>query len=185
MTRGRARASDVAGVPAAVLVGGIALLVVLVSMPRFRAHAVAANRADARVALDILADVVFTRAWTDGAAAPEDPAEPEDLADVVAAVEMLRHRFPDARRAPDTGQLVHHGYRIDTGYLRDGVVRRPALVAWPDAYGRSGDAAFAITAEGALWGHPNGGRWSAGTHELVEADVSGGSWTLLRASRDD
>lgn len=93
--------------------------------------------------------------------------------------DALSHRFPDARPAPDTGQLLHHGYRIDTGYLVEGFLRHPALVAWPNRYGRSGDVAYVLTADGRLHGHPNGGLWSAGTAGLMDADLSDEGWVLL------
>jgi len=166
------------GVPASILIGTIALLVILVSLPRFRAHALDANRADARLALSVLGTVVFDPEWTG-----EAPGV-RGLLGVIESTPPLAHRFPDARPATDRGQLLHHGYRFDTGLVLDGVKERPALVAWPDEYGKSGDVAYALAADGRLWGHLNGGLWTAGDRGLVVADLSDEGWVLLRAARE-
>ncbi|MEM1449635.1 MAG: hypothetical protein AAF957_04745 [Planctomycetota bacterium] len=168
------------GVPASILIGTIAVLVVLVSMPRFRAHAIHANRKDARIALDLLGAAVF---------APEaDERVAQTLPQVIAASASLRHRFPDARpvaAATTAGvQLLHHGYRIDTGYVIAGVERRTALVAWPDRFGVTGDVAYALTGDGAMWGHANGGLWSAGEQELATADLADEGWVPIRGPRE-
>ena len=42
------------GVPAVLLVGAIAVLVIVVSMPRFRAHVLDANRVDAEQTIELL-----------------------------------------------------------------------------------------------------------------------------------
>ncbi len=168
------------GVPASILIGTIAVLVILVSLPRFRAHALDANRADARVALNVLGTVVFDPEWT--GEAPGTGAR--GLLGVIESTPPLAHRFPDARRAADSGQLLHHGYRFDTGMVLDGMRERPVLVAWPDEYGKSGDVAYALAADGRLWGHLNGGLWTAGDRGLVVADLSDEGWVLLRAARE-
>jgi hypothetical protein len=169
------------GVPASILIGTIAVLVILVSLPRFRAHALEANRTDARVALNVLGTVVFDPSWTGESGA--DGAR--GLLRVIESTPPLAHRFPDARAAAESGQLVHHGYRFDTGMVRTGVTERPALVAWPDEYGKSGDVAYALASDGRLWGHLNGGLWTAGDRGLVVADLSDEGWVLLRTARGD
>ncbi len=194
--------TEARGIPAALLIGSIALLVVLVSLPRFRAHVLDGNRADARVALRILGTAVFEPnplgrldrtsedAHLRGLSPREDRREARtnaqprsdealSLYDVVRLSDWLHHRFPDARPLAGPTGLLHHGYRIDTGYVLDGPLRRPALVAWPDVFGRSGDAAFARTAEGSVFRHPNGGLWSGAGRDLTLVDLSDESWQAL------
>jgi len=163
------------------LVSAIALLVVLVSLPRFQAHAVDANQSDARITLDVLGAVVFDPELEDGLAALEGP---DALLRLVAAVPALSHRFPDARAADGSGQLVHHGYRVDTGFVLDGLESWPALVTWPEEFGVSGGAAFALTRDGRIFGHPNRGLWSAGESPLRTADLSDEGWVIVRGPLD-
>lgn len=171
-------ASDTQGVPAAVLVGAIALLVVLVSLPRFRAHVLRANQDDARLTLDLMGQTVFAEGWLDGFA---PGAAPDELYDVVLSEERLVHRFQDARRVEGAPHMLHHGYLIDTGHVVTGApLSRPALVAWPETYGRSGDVAFARTQDGALYAHRNGGLWSGTSHPLLHADLSDEGWQIIR-----
>ena len=170
------KAGEAEGVPAALIVGAIALLVVLVSLPRFRAHVLRANRIDAPVTLDILGAYVFSEEWQ--RARTEDGA-PDSLFAVIESEERLRHRFPDARRfeGPDGETiLLHHGYLFGTGILIDGALRHPALVAWPSEYGRTGDAAFVKTGSGRTYGHDNRGLWSGSGNPLIEADLSDEGW---------
>lgn len=173
-------ATDTEGVPAALIVGAIALLVVLVSLPRFRAHVLRANRLDATTTLDVLGAVIFADEWQ---SAIEPGAAPLHLPGVIEADERLSHRFPDARRALAADgrvELLHHGYLFDTGHVMDGAFRRPALVAWPAEFGKSGDAAYARTRDGAVWGHQNGGLWSGTADALMDADLSDEGWRRLR-----
>lgn len=165
------------GVPAAVLVGAIALLVVLVSLPRFRAHVLRANQEDARLTLDLLGQTVFAEGWLDGF----DPGKaPEELFDVVLSEDRLLHRFQDARRVEGAPQMLHHGYLVDTGNVLAGGLRRPALVTWPSTYGKSGDTAFARTRDGSMYAHRNGGLWTGPAHPLIHADLSDEGWKLVR-----
>ena len=68
------------GVPGALIVGTIAILVVLVSLPRFRAHVLDANRDDARLALGLLSERIFAPDWQAGMAGG---AAPDDLHEVI------------------------------------------------------------------------------------------------------
>lgn len=167
--------AEVRGLPSGVLIGAIALLVVLVSLPRFRAHVLSSNREDAQLALVILAPVVFEQQWPEKLRVTDDAP---DLSHVVDLTPALAHRFPDARSLEASSGLLHHGYRIDTGFVHDGPLHRPALVAWPDDYGRSGDAAYAITADGTVYAHPNGGLWSGSGRTLALVDLSDESWVV-------
>ena len=165
------------GVPAGLLIAAIALLVVLVSLPRFHAHAMDANRADARITLDVLGAAAFKGDLSSSLSLAEGPGA---LSRLVGETPTLTHRFPDARVAEDTGQFLHHGYRVDTGFVLDGLESWPALVTWPDRFTDTGDAAFALTRDGRMFGHPNRGLWSGGGSGLRTVDLSDESWVLLR-----
>ena len=174
--------SSMRGVPAGLLVGAIALLVILVSLPRFHAHALDANRADARITLDVLGSEAFSSDLPGELGLADGPGA---LIQLVAATPSLDHRFQDARPSEDAGQFLHHGYRVDTGFVLEGIQSWPALVTWPDTYTESGDAAFALTRDGRLFGHTNGGLWSGGESALRTVDLSDEGWTLLRPARAD
>ncbi|MEE2941730.1 MAG: hypothetical protein VX460_15185, partial [Planctomycetota bacterium] len=172
------------GVPGALIVGTIAILVVLVSLPRFRAHALEANRQDARLALGLLSDRIFAPEWQ---AELSEVSAPGDLHEVIRRDAKLDHRFPDARRveapANPRAALLHHGYLFDTGHVVVDGVRAPALVAWPEVYGRSGDMAYARTGDGALYGHGNEGLWSGLGGALMDADLADEGWLQLSPPR--
>jgi hypothetical protein len=170
------------GVPSGLLIGAIALLVVLVSLPRFHAHAMDANRADARITLDVLGAMAFSE---EHAADLVPQSGPEALTRLLRETPALTHRFPDARVSEDTGQFLHHGYRVDTGFVLDGIESWPALVSWPDRFTDTGDAAFALTADGRMYGHPNRGLWSGGQSALRSVDLSDEGWKLLRPARPE
>lgn len=179
-TRVNAKTGEAEGVPAALIVGAIALLVVLVSLPRFRAHVLRANRADATNTLNRLGAYVFAEKWQ-AALVPEKT--PQNLFALIEFEPRLTHRFPDARRAQaDSGgvQLLHHGYLFDTGQVMDGSFSVPALVAWPAEFGRTGDAAYARTKEGAVYAHRNGGLWSGVNDGLFHADLTDEGWRRVR-----
>ena len=167
------------GVPPMVLVGVIALLVVLVSLPRFRAHVVRANRADAPIVLGLLAaEVNGTRAGA------ENGAPPETLHRMVLDTRSLRHRLRDARAlATDAQVLDHHGYLFATGRVQVGVSSSPALVAWPTRFGETGDWAYAIDRTGNIHVHPNGGLWSGSERPLMDVDLGDEAWVLSTRKR--
>ena len=177
------------GVPGELIVTTIAILVVLVSLPRFRAHVLDANRDDARLALGLLSERIFAPAWQ---ANLEGRPAPEDLHGVIVGDAKLDHRFPDARplRAPGGlhDVLLHHGYLFDTGHVVVDGTRVPALVAWPEVFGRSGDMAYARTGDGSLFAHGNEGLWSGVTGALIDADLADEGWRRVsppRGSPDD
>ncbi|MGK0482877.1 MAG: hypothetical protein ACJAQ3_002859 [Planctomycetota bacterium] len=199
------------GIPAALLVSAIAVLVVVVSMPRFRAHVLDANRKDAKLTIGLLGGAVFRNSLPRGLPMPLEskPASPDEISsslrasgakepglyELVLNVKRLDHRFPDARTTETAGELLHHGYRFATGYVHRNLTEELALVAWPDAYGKSGDIAFATTKDGSIYGHPNRGLWSGserasavqdpaellpgGTQALFHVDLSDESWVRV------
>ena len=141
-----------------------------------------ANRTDARITLDVLGAVAFSDEL-----APDlvPQSGPEALTRLLRQTPALTHRFPDARVSEDTGQFLHHGYRVDTGFVLDGIESWPALVSWPDRFTDTGDAAFALTADGRMYGHPNRGLWSGGRSALRNVDLSDEGWTLLRPAHPE
>ncbi|MEL6429121.1 MAG: hypothetical protein AAFU73_03210 [Planctomycetota bacterium] len=161
-------------IPGAVIVAVIAVLVVVVSMPRFRDHVVRTNRADAPTALRLLGASAFDDSWANGL---EADALPRTVHELVLSIDALRHRFRDGRPVQGSTTFEHHGYLFDTGNVLDGPRSRPALVAWPVEFGRTGDAAFAFTAEGSVWVHRNGGLWTGVESPLVDVAISDEGWT--------
>lgn len=144
------------GVSAAYLLLALGLLVFVVSMPRFRAHVVEENTADAGTSLLLVGEVAFERGEGDLIALLREEAS-------------LRHRMRDARPALVSGRLTHHGYFLDDALLVDGT---RAFGAWPIDYGRSGRDAWLVTPSGELWRHPNGGRWTGEARPLALVDPS-------------
>ena len=193
------------GVPAALLVSAIAVLVVVVSMPRFRAHVLEANREDAELTIGLLGGAVFRRTLptstpmstqrTSPGASELNRVSAEGLFGLVEGVERLRHRFRDARRTDTPGELLHHGYRFATGYVLTGLREEDALVAWPNTYGKSGDLAFATISDGSIYAHPNHGLWSGADPSTPPPNVAasqesiqlapGGSQGLLNVDLSD
>lgn len=173
------------GVPGALIVATIAILVVMVSLPRFRAHVLDANRDDARLALGLLSERIFAPEWQAGL---EGSLAPEDLHGVISSDARLNHRFPDARSLEVQGGLhdvlLHHGYLFDTGHVVVNGTRVPALVAWPEIYGRSGDMAYARTGDGALYAHGNEGLWSGVAGALMDADLADEGWQQVSPARE-
>jgi hypothetical protein len=117
-------------VDAAVL-GLIALVVLLVSLPRLRRFALRENEADAIRALRILA--------LDGVA-HADVLAGGNLGALLAASPEHRVRLEDVEVLSD-GRLRCHGYLFAVALVETG---RPILLAWPWEHGSTGLAAFAI-----------------------------------------
>lgn len=163
-------------IPGAVIVAMIALLVIVVSLPRFRAHVVQSNRDDVPRTLSLLGGTVFQEGWQERF--PEGDA-PETLYGVVRGLEPLAHRFRDASPVEGSTELRHHGYLFDTGRLFGGDGARTALVAWPVDYGRTGDRAFALTSDGQLFVHRNAGLWNGVARPLVDVALSDEGWRRL------
>jgi hypothetical protein len=117
-------------VDAAVL-GLVALVVLLVSLPRLREFALRENELDAIRALRVLSEDAVEHA---------DVLAAGDLGALLAASSDHRVRLEDVEVLPG-GRLRCHGY-LFAAALADGA--RPVLVAWPWEHGSTGIAAFAI-----------------------------------------
>lgn len=144
-----------------VLLWGVALVVVLVSLPLLRSVAIKENEMDAVRALNLLGREVFaaeTTIKTFGALL--DPEAP------------LGRRLPDTRLVDDGRLMFHHGYLFEIVTLEAG---EHQLRAWPLAHGETGLGAFRCAGPGEVLGHPNStARWS-GVNATPMEDLSGAS----------
>jgi len=126
----------------------IAIVVVLVSLPRLRRFALRENETDAIAMLRILAaDALENR----------EALVAGGLSALLASSTAHRIRLEDVEVLED-GRLRRHGYVFESA--RD-VEGRAVLLAWPWEHGRTGIAAFAVEPGGPVFGLPNGdGRFS-------------------------
>jgi hypothetical protein len=147
-------------------IGAIALVVVLVSIPRLRAFAVRANELDAVHMLRSLS----------AHPAPAGRASAEwDLAAIVGSDAALKRRLEDLE-CLDDGRLRRHGYLFDMTLLRPG---EPMLRAWPWQQGQTGCSAFVWTPQRGLLGVSNtDGRFSGPDHPPEAGDV-GADWLRI------
>jgi hypothetical protein len=130
------------------VLGLIALVVVLVSLPRLRHFALRENETDAIRAL---------RLFSEDALAHPDALAKWNLADLLSASSVHRARLEDVEVLED-GRLRCHGYLFAAALGSSG---RPWILAWPWEHGRTGLAAFAIEPGGDLLGSLNeDGRFS-------------------------
>jgi len=120
----------------------IALVVLLVSLPRLRHFALRENETDAIRMLRLLAADTLTNREFLGAG---------DLSSLLAANPDHRVRLEDVE-VLDDGRLRRHGYVFDS--VRDADGRR-ILLAWPWDHGSTGLAVFAIEPGGPVLGLPN------------------------------
>ena len=120
----------------------IAVVVVLVSLPRLRRFALRENESDAIRMLRILA--------TDAIAHP-DVLETGDLPTLLAACTDQRVRLEDVEVLGD-GRLRRHGYVFEA--VRD-VDGRTVLLAWPWEQGRTGLGVFGVEPGGPVVGMAN------------------------------
>ena len=167
------------GSPARILLGALALVVVLVTLPLLRSLALRSNEMDALRALDLMGREVF---------AAESP--------VTAVGELFGQDRPMSARLPDTrllegGRLIfHHGYLFELVPTTDG---GQVLRAWPLSHGETGLGAFTSSGPGQLLGHPNQAALWSGTgaappvtsHAGADDGPAAAGWRpmLLSASR--
>jgi hypothetical protein len=146
--------------------GAIAVVVVLVSIPRLRSFVVRANEMDAMHML---------RSLSAQPAPTGHEAMGDDLAQMVLRDSGLRRRLEDLE-CLDDGRLRRHGYLFDMTMLRPG---EPMLRAWPWNQGQTGRGAFVWTPQRGLLGTANvDGRFSGPDHPPQPSDV-GASWLRI------
>ncbi len=129
------------------LLWGVALVVVLVSLPLLQSVALKENELDALRALHLLGNEVF---------AAETPVD--DFSALLGPGSELARRLPDTRLVGDGRVMFHHGYLFEIVPTVEGSRQ---LCAWPMAHGKSGIGACCFDASGEVLGHPNGrAQWS-------------------------
>lgn len=154
-------------VDAAVL-GLVAVVVLLVSLPRLRDFALRENELDAIRALRLLSE---------DAAAHADALAAGDLGALLAASSDHRVRLEDVEVLPG-GRLRCHGYLFAAALASGG---RPVLVAWPWEHGSTGLAAFAIEPGGEPLGLRNDdGAYSGPDGPLPPSPAISGEWIPIR-----
>jgi hypothetical protein len=130
-----------------VLLWGVALVVVVVSLPLLKAVAIKENELDALRALRLLGPEVF---------AAEGPAP--NFNQILHSDSTLGRRLPDTRLMDEGRVMFHHGYLFEIVPLENG---ERLLRAWPLVHGQSGLGAFWCDDSGAVLGHPNdAAEWS-------------------------
>jgi hypothetical protein len=120
----------------------IAIVVVLVSLPRLRRFALRENETDAIRMLRILSAEAL---------ANPDALEAGDLSNLLAACTVQRVRLEDVEVLGE-GRLRRHGYVFEA--VRD-PGGRLVLLAWPWEQGRTGLGVFGAEPGGPLVGMPN------------------------------
>jgi len=152
---GRMRAAD------ALTLAAVALVVLLVSLPRLRDLALRENESDA---------LWLTRRLSELASAPD----PHSVQELLAAAPDLLRQIDDAQYLEGGRLLRRHGYAfevLETPGAEDGSM---AVRAWPWRAGRTGGSAFVWTASGGLVSSANrAGRWSGERAPPAEARPAG------------
>jgi hypothetical protein len=167
---GRRSVRGALSVSGVLTLSAVALVVVLVSLPRLRGFALRENESDAASMLALLGESWRARAET--AAGP-------DLAALLRADRDLARRLEDCRPV-GAGRLLRHGYLFDAVEPEPG---RWALRGWPWHAGQTGRAAFVWSAEAGLCGHPNDGARYGGPDAPPPHDPSGPGWRPLGRER--
>jgi hypothetical protein len=154
-------------VDAAVL-GLVALVVFLVSLPRLREFALRENELDALHALRVLSEDALAR---------PDALATGDLGALLAASPDHRVRLEDVE-VLEGGRLRCHGYLFAAAIAEAG---RPVLVAWPWEHGSTGLAAFAIEPGGETLGLRNeAGVYSGPDAPLPPTPGASPEWIPIR-----
>lgn len=160
---GRMRAVD------ALTLAAVALVVLLVSLPRLRDLALRENESDA--------------AWLTGRLA--ELCVEHDALELEALVErapLLDRQLEDVEYLEGGRVLRRHGYLFEVLALEGGAADAAtrAVRAWPWEAGRTGRVALLWTPDGGLLGHPNeDGRWS-GEHPPRPEDAARAGWRRVR-----
>jgi hypothetical protein len=146
----------------ALTLAAVALVVLLVSLPRLRDLALRENEADAAWLARRLAEL-----------STEDA--PATLGELFVEEGSLRRLAEDAELLEEGRLLRRHGYLFELL-----PPPRRAVRAWPWEAGRTGRVALVWTPALGLVGHPNAdGRWSGERPPAPEAAVDGG-WRRVR-----
>lgn len=161
----------------------VALVVVIVSLPRLRDFAVRENERDAvRYARDLsaLALTLDLRPDAQGGPHAKDGAPVQTIGTVLAHADRAS-LLQDAELLQQGTLLRRRGYLFDLFRAAEGgwVVR-----AWPWEHGTTGLGAFVALSDGRAFGHPNPTRdWSGPDHppRLAEIVPLGGSTQPPRA----
>jgi hypothetical protein len=159
---GRLRAADV------LTLAAVALVVLLVSLPRLRDLALRENESDALWLTQQLAELAGER-------------EPQSVQALLEGAPDLRRQIDDAEYLEGGRLLRRHGYAFEV-LARSGTEGgAPAVRAWPWHAGRTGATAFVWTASRGLVGNANReGRFSGERAPPPETDGAAG-WHPVRA----
>jgi hypothetical protein len=160
----------------------VGAVVVLVTLPRLRAFALAENEGDARALLRMIGAANVVQAAEGASDAParriaDLPLEGRALTAGARGAQSLRG-----------GELLRlHGYLFDLapgercGSGDSGQVLR----AWPYQHGRTGHGALVLLADGTLRSHDNtGGRWSGEDHPPRGPFDEAAGWRALPTDAD-
>lgn len=143
----------------AAVLAAVAVVVLLVSLPRLREFALRENEADARTLVARLGELCA------------QGAPPASLGEVLARAPLLAARLEDAEWLGGGAVLRRHGYLFEL----DSSVAQPIIRAWPWEHGRTGCRAFRWRT-GALEGHPNlAGGWN-GLPPSAPDELSAAEW---------
>lgn len=155
----------------ALTLGAVAMVVLLVSLPRLQDLAVRENEGDAAWLVARLG-----RLCAEGFGAPVQAA--------IAGERTLRRQLDDAELLAEGRVLRRHGYLFEILSPPEGEgpggVPRPLARAWPWDWGRTGRVVFVWCPERGLLGHPNpDGQWT-GLEDPPPAPPQGEGWRGVR-----
>jgi len=154
----------------ALTLGAVALVVLLVSLPRLQDLAVRENEGDARWLTERLAEL--TR---------EAPGGVRDIHGLLADQPTLTRLLDDSEYLEGGRLLRRHGYLFEVVAAPEGSLdcAAAAVRAWPWRYQRTGREVYLWRCGEPLRAHPNaGGRWSGpGRPPVLAGDEAG--WSSL------
>lgn len=153
---GRLRAADI------LTLAAVAVVVLLVSLPRLRDLALRENESDALWLTQQLAELAGAR-------------ESQSVQDLLEGAPDVRRQIDDAEFLAGGRLLRRHGYAFEVLPRSGPEPTTTAVRAWPWQAGRTGATAFVWTSSRGLVVHANReGRWSGERPPLPETDASAG-----------
>jgi hypothetical protein len=163
--RGRLRALD------ALTLAAVALVVLLVSLPRLQDLAVRENEADAAWLARRLAELC-----------QQEPGTQDNVQALLADRPALSRLLDDSEFLEGGRMLRRHGYLFEVQAGAPGAQAPVRIVrAWPWQFERTGRAVFLWRSDGDLRGHANlAGVW-AGVERPPPASFEGGDWRGVRS----